>query len=50
MLGRVRRTMDIDHSTDGIRQGESGHGVRYMLGFGTLLAIVAMVIVVMIVV
>ena len=45
--------MDVDHierSTDDIRQGETGHGVRYMLGFGTLLAIVAMAVAAMIVI
>lgn len=27
------------------RQGETGHGVRYVLGFGLMLAVVAMVLV-----
>lgn len=42
--------MDInsaDRSTDDIRQGETGHGVRYMLGFGTAFAVIAMAIVIM---
>jgi hypothetical protein len=37
--------MNIDHSqssTDRIRQGETGHGLRYMLGIGTGLAVLAL--------
>lgn len=31
--------------TDDVRQGETGHGVRYMLGAGILLVVVAFVLV-----
>jgi hypothetical protein len=37
--------MAIDHTdltTDEARQGETGHGVRYMLGYGLVLAVIAM--------
>jgi hypothetical protein len=37
--------MAIDHtnlSTDDVRQGESGHGVRYMLGYGIAFAVMAL--------
>jgi hypothetical protein len=36
--------MDLDHteiSTDQARQGETGHHVRYMLMFGTMLVVAA---------
>ena len=31
--------------TDDVRQGETGHGVRYMLGVGILLVVVAFAVV-----
>jgi len=31
-----------DVSTDDARQGETGHGVRYMLAFGLAFAVIAM--------
>ena len=31
-----------DVSTDDARQGETGHGVRYMLAFGLVFAVIAM--------
>lgn len=37
--------MAIDHndvSTDQARQGETGHGVRYMLAYGLAFAVIAM--------
>jgi hypothetical protein len=36
--------MSLDHvelSTDDARQGETGHHVRYILGWGTLLVVLA---------
>lgn len=29
-------------STDQVRQGETGHGVRYMLGYGIALTVLAL--------
>ncbi len=34
--------MDTGRSTDEARQGETGHGVRYMLGYGIVLAVLAL--------
>lgn len=34
--------MDTGLSTDKVRQGETGHGVRYMLGYGIVLAVLAL--------
>lgn len=37
--------MAIDHtelSTDAARQGETGHGVRYMLAFGLLFGVIGL--------
>lgn len=31
-------------STDNARQGETGHHLRYILGWGTALAVVAMIV------
>jgi hypothetical protein len=50
-LGRARCATDLNHaerSTDEARQGETGHGVRYMLGIGTALAVIAKVVAFMI--
>jgi hypothetical protein len=51
-LSEARRPMDpnedhIEISTDQVRQGETGHGVRYVLFFGTLFAVVALGLAVM---
>jgi hypothetical protein len=45
--------MDLEHteiSTDRARQGETGHHVRYVLMFGTLLVVVAFAVIAVIVV
>ena len=38
-------TDQLKPQTDEVRQGETGHGVRYMLGFGILLIVVAFALV-----
>ena len=38
-------TPQIETRMQGARQGETGHGVRYVLGFGLALAVCAMVLV-----
>ena len=34
----------VEHDVDRVRQGETGHRVRYILAFGLLLAIASLVI------
>jgi hypothetical protein len=38
-------TSQIEISMQNARQGETGHGVRYVLGFGLALAVCAMLLV-----
>jgi hypothetical protein len=43
--------MDLDHTeltTDQARQGETGHHVRYVLMFGTMLVVAAFAVIAMI--
>lgn len=40
--GKVGPDDHEDVATDNARQGETGHGVRYMLGISVVLAIAAM--------